>query len=410
MSTTAVYVDRVRSPFFRRRHRCLFATLTVALITVGSPTVLADEEADDDVRDTGSITDDDGLVVEAAGEQVRLEFTGRFQLRYEFEADADGPEHSSLYFRRIQPNIEGTALSENLWFRLRPDISRDATLRDAWVRYAFSDQFQIQAGQFNVPFNWERDSAPPNQQFVERSAANNEFQWTSGRDVGVMATGQPTDRLGYGIGVFNGQGVNQPESTTTGHVVTGRLSYALAGAYETTEVPVEPIDDVNLAIGAGGFAAIDNTSRDWTLSDQHEFDTPDADIFATTADAHLRWSRLSMHLTGFFRHIDPGDAIPVEPMNGDEPFEDRPSFEGLGWSAHVGALVIPQRFFAALRYGQTDTNLDNDLRRHEGTLAFHLFHREHRSKFQLEAGVEIEEDADDWPELYIARAQYQFLF
>lgn len=391
-----------------RRH-CLF--LTIFAVFIGwSLSAVAEEDATQGVNE-GSITDNGALTIATADEELRLEITGRFQLRYQFESARQQPDRSSIYLRRIQPNIEGSALSEDLTFRLRPDISRSATLRDAFVSYRIRDGFQLRGGQFNVPFSKERNLPPVRHQFLERSAANDEFQPTDGRDIGVMVHGEPAEGLHYGVGVFNGEGRNQARSDSTGHLISGRLVYALLGEYKTSEVTIEPVDDISVALGAGGFAALDNNSRDWTLSG--DFDTAEADVFAATADAQLLWSRISMHLGGFFRHVDPGVAIPpieVEVPPGGDVIEALPSFQGFGWSAHLGGLLISERLFASLRYGQVDAHRDDELRRHEATAGLQIFHRGHHSKFHVESGVEFDENADDWPDLFLARLQYQFLF
>ncbi len=383
--------------------------LILSLGVFGASMAYADEdEANEPQAQAGTISDDDGLTIATADEELKLHITGRFQLRYQFESARGEPDRSSIYFRRIQPNIEGTALSEDLTFRLRPDISRDASLRDAFVTYRFHDGFRLRAGQFNVPFNWERHLPPTRQQFVERSAANDEFQWTTGRDIGVMAHGDPTDQLRYGVGIFNGEGINQGQSDSTGHVLTGRVVFAALGSYQTSEVLVEPADELNLAIGVGGFAALDNSSRDWSFSPG--FETIEADIFSATSDIHLRWSRLSAHVTGFFRHVEPGVSVPTTvqvPPGGVGPDEGPSSAQGLGWSAHVGTLLVPERLFAAVRYGQVDADLDSPQRLHEATAGLLIFHRAQHSKFHIESGLEFEESE---AERFLARAQYQFLF
>lgn len=377
----------------------LFLTSLSLAMLIGH-TALADEVTNDNQEASVVMSADEGLLVTSADGDYSLRVRSRFQLRYLLETDGSDPQHSSFYLRRLQPDIQGHAFSEDLTFRLMPDFSRTASLRDGWVSYRFHDAFQLRAGQFNVPFTWERHLPPTRQQFVERSVANNHFQWPTGRDLGLMVHGNPLDNLRYGVSVVSGQGINAARSETAGHAITGRVVFTPAGRYETSEVLIRPAEDLNLSIGGGGYFAFDSTAREWNLWDGAV--GTEADVWGATTDVHLRWSRLSMHLAGFFRDVRPDTAEMAAPIQ---------SYDGFGYTAHAGVLVVPELLFASVRHSATTPVFRDDVGRQMETLGgLQFFHRGHASKLHLESGVRSDHDGHGFDHNYLVQLQYQFLF
>lgn len=387
-------------PFAVRGSVAHWTACLVAICALGLAAPVDAQEENTGEEQEAPASNSNGLTITSADGDLSMTFGGRFQLRYEMGLDDFEPGHSSFFLRRLQPDIRGEAFGGDLSFRLMPDLSRQASLRDGWVSYRFSDGLQLRAGQFTVPFNWERHAPPTRHNFVERSVANDQFQAATGRDIGLMVHGNPVDRFHYGVGVFSGQGINQRFSDTTGHLFSGRIAYALAGEYPLTEVLVRPAEEMNLAIGAGAYLAIDNTARDW--NPLFDFDDPtaeppgsEANVLSTTADLHLQISRFSMHLAGFFWNVSPTAE----------------SYQGFGYTGHLGALILPERLLATARYSESRPDLDEEeLSRREVLLGVQIFHRGNDSKFHVEAGQTSEHDGDVWQNGQVIRAQYQFLF
>ncbi|MFU8802836.1 MAG: porin [Bradymonadaceae bacterium] len=341
----------------------------------------------------------EGLTITTADGQHSITFAGRFQLRYVVELQDYAPQHNSFFLRRLQPQVDGAAFGGALTFRIKPDIARGAELQDAWVAYDFFDGLQIQGGQYQVPFNWEREVSSNRHQFIERSVANSQFQAATGRDIGLMVHGVLFDRLRYGVGIFNNQGINAPRSDTTGHLYSGRVSYAIAGSSPRTEVLVSPAEELTLAVGVGAYLTTENTARVW---DQwYESDTIEATAVATTTDLHLQIARLSIHVAGFY-----WDVVPFEDTE-----DAMPDYQGYGFAAHAGILLIPERLFIALRYSEARPNIDEiATSRREALLGLQVFHQGQDSKVHVEAGRIERHDDDDWQDEQIFRMQYQFLF
>lgn len=224
-----------------------------------------------------------------------------------------------------------------------------------------------------------------------------------------MAHGEPIDEIRYGVGIFSGQGSNVRRSNSAGHLVSGRVVYTPVGEYQTSEVLVEPLDTFNLSFGAGAFYTNENSARDW--APQSAGRPLNADILSTTADAHIRWNRISAHISGFYRDVAPG-AVNFENAGPDADPEALDNFEGLGATGNLGVLIIPRRLTANFRYSEAQPDLETDVARQREALAgVHVFHRGNNSRFLLEGGVEGEHDGDaDWDYDGLLRLGYQLLF
>ncbi len=324
-----------------------------------------------------------------------LSIGGRLQPRYQYERREGQSNHSSFSFRRLRLQFGGHAYSRDLTYRVTPELSRTASLRDGWVNYKLHDSVQVRIGQYNVPFAWERDSSSSRHQFVERSIANNEFQWNDGRDLGVMFHGNLNDRVRYATGVFGGEGRNTSATASEGNLYTGRLTYAPVGAYPRAEALVSPVEGTNMAFGLGASYANQNAGRDWHPWSDADTGEP-AHVFAGTADFHFQAGRFASHLMGFFRDVDPLREAP---------------YDGFGASWQAGYLLLPGRLFGSLRYSYSEPNTDEkQSRKREMMMGLQIFHSGHGSKLHLETGRIQNHDGHDWRDTDLIRVQYQLLF
>ena len=365
--------------------------LSLAILASLLPVVAYADAPDDPVG-----VEDGNITFTTPDDDFSLQLTGRFQIQalYRYE---DGHHASDLFLRRIQPNLEGHILDRRLTYRLRPDISRQATLRDAFVDYRLRDRaLRIRVGQFNIPFDWERNVAPPYFANIERSRANQQLGWPTGRDVGFLLHGSPSARFDYGIGLFNGQGANRRRSgDDIGFSASARLRYHPTGRPVSQEALLTPTDDLRLSIGAGGYGAVNSGAReDWTPF--LDVSIPDANLLAATTDIQLQWGRLSAHGAAYFRHVNP-----------DGP----DAYEGYGLNAHLGGLAIDQRLFVGSRLGLIQpVDLDGQPLIIETRANLHFFQRGHDSKWILEAGLDALDSTQPTQRGYTAALQYQLLY
>jgi hypothetical protein len=322
------------------------------------------------------------------------------QLRYELFAEGFQPQTSAIYIRRLRPMLEGRLFGD-LTFRVIPEMAREASLRDGWIAYRFAPGLSVRAGQFAPPFNWERDGSSDYHQFVERSAANNAFQWADGRDIGVMLDSEIYSVLHIEAGIFNGEGRNAAGAQTTGHLLSGRIAAALFGTYHEIEAMVRPAEEPTFILGAGAYYAFNNVARPWGRFE--DLEAHDANVLSYTADAQLTWSRFSFQVAGFYRDVEPAASL-------EEPFE---AYEGYGLTTQASFLLIDRRLLLAMRHSLARPNLDDSREAvEELNVALQLFHRGHASKFHIEAGQfsDLDDELVDDDATRFVRLQYQLLF
>ncbi len=166
--------------------------------------------------------------------------SGRSRLRSVHDGSI-GPD-SNFFIRRLRLVFQGE-LGHGVSFYLQPDFAaavnnqssgerRDnyVQLRDAYVDVALdkAHRLKLRAGQQKVPFGWENLQSSSNRIPLDRSDAMNSAV-PSERDLGLTAYYTPAhveeiwDELenegqklfgnygAFGVGVYNGQGINRPE-------------------------------------------------------------------------------------------------------------------------------------------------------------------------------------------------------
>ncbi|OWK28205.1 porin [Sphingomonas mucosissima] len=164
------------------------------------------------------------------------------QSRLRSPGDSGITDQGNFTFRRIRLVFSGN-VTDDVAFYFQPDFASAvsnqsggerregfAQLRDAYVDW-FPDRdrrFRLRFGQSKVPFGWENMQSSSSRLTLDRSDGINSAI-PSERDVGIVgyytpqAVQQVWDRLAddgqklfgnygaFGLGVFNGQGVNRPE-------------------------------------------------------------------------------------------------------------------------------------------------------------------------------------------------------
>jgi phosphate-selective porin OprO/OprP len=152
---------------------------------------------------------------------------------------ADAGVQSTFALRRARLGVEGT-LFESYEYKVEADFADTGStlLRDGYVNLAARDAFQLEFGQFKVPFSQEVLQSSNRLTFVERSSLAN---LTPDRSPGLMLHG--TFREGaveYAVSAQTGRGLLSTSEAGTPEVF-GRLrlrpfpgwaeGFALGGAY-----------------------------------------------------------------------------------------------------------------------------------------------------------------------------------
>ncbi len=338
---------------------------------------------DPNIKSVGVSTDDN---------QFAFELGLDAQFRYALRAIDDDEPVSQFSIRRLRPIFKFRALEQ---FRVTviPELAFIPELKDGIIAWSPNPMFKVEAGQFAPPFNWERDGSSDYHQFTERTVANREFQIADGRDIGLQVDFEWYEYLDVEVGVFNGAGSNEVVSDG-GHLVSGRVAWAPTGAYHEVEVVPSIVDSTVFMVAVGGYAAFENTWRDWAPPDSTLPNAVSADVFSVTTDVHLWAWRFSVHAQGFYRAVRPDDGVE--------------SFEGAGASGQAGFLIIDERLMVALRYSASAPDLTRERITHEMSGALQLFHIGNRSKLTLDVGF-IANEQFTTRDLRYSRLQYQIL-
>ncbi|MGA1800096.1 porin [Sphingomonas sp. 4RDLI-65] len=181
--------------------------------------------------------------------------------------DGSVGDNSNFSLRRVRLVLQGD-LSDHVSFYLQPDFATNVSnqsggerregfgqLRDAYVDTFIGDdhRFRLRFGQSKVPFGWENLQSSSNRLTLDRSDGINSAI-PSERDLGINAYYTPPevqrvwDRLehdgqklfgnygAFGLGVYNGQGTNRPE-TNDGVMTVAMVTWpfaldGLGGAFE----------------------------------------------------------------------------------------------------------------------------------------------------------------------------------
>ncbi|MBI4517951.1 MAG: hypothetical protein HY699_19270 [Deltaproteobacteria bacterium] len=166
---------------------------------------------------------DEGFFVRSADRNLALKFNGRVASNLLFfEPDTTQTDSATVDRGRL-----GAEATFHKYFRMRleNDFAFSAGLRDAFVAVTPRPEFNVQIGQFKVPFSYEGLLSKKYQDFVERAAVVTSTVNPS-RDVGIMAHGRLFNAaLQYQLAVMNGAGQNRSDNNSDKDVI-GRLVVA----------------------------------------------------------------------------------------------------------------------------------------------------------------------------------------
>jgi len=124
-------------------------------------------------------------------------------------ADAASPDQSGFTLPHAELILEGHVGSRVFGYRLQVDAAESPTINDAYALVALHRSFGLRAGQFKVPYGFQRWTWSGELEFVDISAPMAAFQLD--RDIGLMAAGHPlAGRLTYEVAAMNGAGATKP--------------------------------------------------------------------------------------------------------------------------------------------------------------------------------------------------------
>ncbi len=164
-----------------------------------------------------------------------LSVSGWMNIQYDYERQLQNDE-ITLYelntfnVRRARLDIKGN-INPYLEFRLQGDFAVSPKMVDGFVKVKLAKYFNIQAGQFKIPFTFENPQSPLTLEGIEYAQVISKLSgysdvchvatYSGGRDVGVMfygdlfhfeRDGKEIPILTYKLGVFNGNGMNKKDA------------------------------------------------------------------------------------------------------------------------------------------------------------------------------------------------------
>ena len=164
-----------------------------------------------------------------------LSIGGWMNIQYDYERqlqndDVTLKEISTFNVRRARLDIKGN-INPYLEFRLQGDFAVSPKMVDGFVKVKLAKYFNIQAGQFKIPFTFENPQSPLTLEGIEYAQVISKLSgysdvchvatYSGGRDVGVMfygdlfhfeRDGKEIPILTYKLGVFNGNGMNKKDA------------------------------------------------------------------------------------------------------------------------------------------------------------------------------------------------------
>ena len=163
-----------------------------------------------------------------------LSISGWMNIQYDLEQqeknDGTFTDVNTFNVRRARLDVKGN-ISKNLEFRVQGDFAGTPKLVDGFVKIKLKKSFNIQVGQFKIPFTFENPQSPLTLEGVEYAQVISKLSgysdisgvktYSGGRDVGIMAygdflsferDGKEIPILTYKLGVFNGNGMNNKDA------------------------------------------------------------------------------------------------------------------------------------------------------------------------------------------------------
>jgi len=287
-----------------------------------------------------------------------LTIRARLQVRYDLEhPNVPGqPIEHVIQIRRARLQLAGNVFGKHNRYYIQfgfsprdmlgglPDDSpgiRYNPVRDARLEFTYLRDFTIWVGQTKVPFSRQRLISSGNQQFVDRSSVNEEFNLD--RDIGLQVRSDDIGgigRLKYALGVFMGDGRNAYQLTHTGALYVGRVTVMPLGKFEDeSEGDLERLKKPGLSLAAA-YAYHDDAPGDRGVHGARPADGGTTDIHHATADLMFKWRGLSIESAFHYRKArrrNPGGAVDDMGL----PIAVAVPRDGVGFFTQVGYLIPP---------------------------------------------------------------------
>lgn len=143
----------------------------------------------------------DGFVLQSADGENRLVIGLTVQVDARLPIDSDETPPATFTVRKLRPTFSGR-IAKYFEFKVMPDFGGgNVTLTDGYFDVRVSPRFRIRSGKDKTPVGYELLIGDPYLVFPERSIAS---LLVPNRDIGFQAQADPSPRVSFSGGVFNG--------------------------------------------------------------------------------------------------------------------------------------------------------------------------------------------------------------
>ena len=326
------------------------SALTTALITAASLAASAQTPPPPTQVDArlGS-----GVTIRSVDDQASLNIRARIQTRATLVGDQreTREDTSEFLIRRARLVFQGNAAGPAFTYYLQlsfANLDNEADLRlplrDAYVTWSGSRDFNVRVGQMKVPFSRQRVVSSSALQMVDRSIVVSELNLD--RDVGVQLFSRNllgVGTLGYAVGLFGGEGRNRL-GRAAGLLYTARLEAWPLGAFDDL-VEGDQRRDPKLRLALGGSLAYNQNTNRPRSTIGTPYPAGDFDYGHAGLDLTLKWRGWSMASEVLYRQADRlSRAVAV----GGVPTDIKARS---GWGAYLqGGRMVSQRIELTARY------------------------------------------------------------
>tara|TARA_R110002073_G_scaffold140253_14_gene291053 strand:+ start:18675 stop:20000 length:1326 start_codon:yes stop_codon:yes gene_type:complete len=359
-----------------------------------------------------------GLTVSSKDGLFSVATRVRVQVRGEVANESGSPAEMGILLRRARLQFKGHSFGKHNKFkaefafspadlRIREidgnNLVRETPLLTWYMEFDQNPNATIRVGQYKIPFSRQRVISSGNQQMVDRSIANGEFNLD--RDIGLDVRSKDLFDLGhfrYYAGVYNGEGRSAVGFGNSDLMYLARFEYLPFGIFKDySESDFERLAKPGLSIGAA-YSYAPNAVGTRVNRNGAPTDGGTTDVHSANADVTFKYQGFSA--SGEFHYRDGA-------RNADET---DPNFEearnGIGWFAQAGYLLPRQPFEIAGRFGQLIAADDSSLGdANEAGLAVSYYPGQHPFKFQADV-FQLWGDEDLADGETKARVQMQYSF
>jgi len=352
---------------------------------------------------------DDGFFLSSPDGRFLLRLDGQMQFRYVMSwVSKSAPNDPVDQYRggfentRTHLTFRGHVFDRSFSYLLRLAASRggggsvndfdeanggQVQLLDAWMRWRFSDQWSIRAGQFKLPFSREELVGSAYQLAVERSMVNESMGIGRSQGIELGYTGDFLDwRVAFsdggtdtllGVGaLISTSPANTPWSQQdTEYAFTSRLEWLVAGQWDQfKQMTSPPGNPTGILLGIAGHYQ------------EGEFGpvARESNWLNTTADLTLDFSGATLYFAAMYSYLD-------TPNFGE--------WNILGGMVQGSLYIAPKwELFLQFQYGYIDSNSDvvnaPDLSVLTGGVNWYIDGQD--MKFSVDVGVALDDVSQFW--------------